>query len=632
MKATKSTPALFENLYGEKYSEVPYSFEEPDLYTREELIEAKGDTLVFDVEVYQNYFLAVFKSLDTGKVVYFEMSQIHEINRRKLKWVMQNFIIVGFNSRAYDHVIIQAVMREDYKCRHIKLVSDDIIQGDEPWYKVIKNHDLLKLETNHIDIMEVAPLKGSLKVYAGRMHAKKMQDLPYHPDRKLSSSDMDLLRNYCFKDVDDTILLYRTLEQQIQLRKDMSVEYRTDLRSKSDAQVAEAVIAREMIKRTNKRPEAPEFEPGFQFKYDRPESIQPKSDMLKDLVNAIDECHFELDYNGKILMPPMLDGLVLPIGQGDYRMGIGGLHSSEQCATHVEDDDYLIFDHDVTSYYPSIILNQGLYPKHLGEEFLEIYRTIVERRIEAKKTGDKVTNESLKITINGSFGKFGNKYSILFAPQLLTQVTLTGQLALLMLIENLELQGISVVSANTDGIVVKVRRSMVEMMYLVIKEWEGLTGFNTEESRYRSIHSRDVNNYIAVKHDGSGCKTKGCYSKPGLQKNPVSVICVEAVTKHLLDRTPINDTIRACTDVEKFISVRKVQGGAVKDGVEIGKVIRWYFKEGEHGTINYCKSGNKVPGSDGAWPLMELSNFPTDIDYNYYIKESKRMLKDIGCL
>ena len=36
---------------------------------------------------------------------------------------------------------------------------------------------------------------------------------------------------------------------------------------------------------------------------------------------------------------------------------------------------------------------------------------------------------------------------------MLIQTTVTGQLALLMLIENIELAGFTVVSANTDGIV-----------------------------------------------------------------------------------------------------------------------------------------------------------------------------------
>src|SRR5206468_2305863 len=121
----------------------------------------------------------------------------------------------------------------------------------------------------------------------------------------------------------------------------------------------------------------------------------------------------------------------LTVGECTYKMGIGGLHSTESEVAHIAEADTLLLDRDVVSYYPSIILNQHLFPSHLGRDFLRVYRSIVERRVGAKKAGNKVVADSLKITINGSFGKLGSIYSILFAPDLMIQVTITGQLALL---------------------------------------------------------------------------------------------------------------------------------------------------------------------------------------------------------
>ena len=117
-------------------------------------------------------------------------------------------------------------------------------------------------------------------------------------------------------------------------------------------------------------------------------------------------------------------------------MGIGGLHSCEKSQYVVADENTVLRDADVSSYYPSIILQQKLSPKAMGKDFITIYQSIVSRRIEAKHRGDKVTADTLKICVNGSFGKLGSKYSALYAPELLIQTTLTGQLALLMLIES----------------------------------------------------------------------------------------------------------------------------------------------------------------------------------------------------
>ena len=117
--------------------------------------------------------------------------------------------------------------------------------------------------------------------------------------------------------------------------------------------------------------------------------------------------------------------------------GIGGLHSQEKSISVVSNETHVMRNADFASYYPFIILNQGLYPKHLGTKFLSVYRSIVETRLRAKADGNKLIAESLKITINGSFGKLGSKYSKLYSPNLMLATTITGQLTLLMLIEQL---------------------------------------------------------------------------------------------------------------------------------------------------------------------------------------------------
>jgi hypothetical protein len=61
--------------------------------------------------------------------------------------------------------------------------------------------------------------------------------------------------------------------------------------------------------------------------------------------------------------------------------------------------------------YPSIIIEWGLYPKHLGPEFLDVYRSIREERVIAKKNGDKVKNETLKLALNGLTGNLQSPYS-----------------------------------------------------------------------------------------------------------------------------------------------------------------------------------------------------------------------------
>lgn len=232
-------------------------------------------------------------------------------------------------------------------------------------------------------------------------------------------------------------------------------------------------------------------------------------------------------------------------------------------------------------------------------------------------------------------------YSTIFTPNGVIQTTVTGQLGLLMQIEMVELAGFGVLSANTDGQVTRVPRTRYDEFIAVIREWERLTNFETEETRYSGLFSRDVNNYIAVKELEPGknrpeIKTKGAYSEEGsaqksvLSKNPTSLICTDAVQEFLATGQKIEETVRTCRNIERFITVRNVKGGAHKDGWFLGKTVRWYYANGIDGEINYVSTGNKVPDSEGAKPYMELGPLPDDINYEYYERKAYAMLREIG--
>lgn len=621
---------------------------------------AKREKFIFDIECYPNYFLVAFTSLASGKVIYFERTPNRDFNTAKLKWIVDTFCLVGFNSWNYDIPILALALAGKNNAQ-LKQATNDIIVNQMRPSDVLRAAKVKKITPNHIDLIEVAPLRATLKIYGGRLHAPRMQDLPFNPETILSAEQMDIVRWYCVNDLTNTAFLHQSLEEQLTLREALSSEYGIDLRSKSDAQIAEAVIANEVERLNGKQAQRPEIAPGTSYKYQIPRFLKYESPLMNWALNVVRNANFVVSEDGAIGMPAELKELKIQIANSVYRMGIGGLHSSEQCAAHVATDEIEIRDIDVESFYPRIILNLGLYPKHLGPAFLKVYNDIVERRIKAKDGAKRikavlkqdglnddikvrynkevgvleVISDSLKITINGSFGKLGSKYSVLYAPDLLIQVTVTGQLSLLMLIERMELAGISVVSANTDGIVLKYHKSRKADVDAIIAAWERDTLFKMESTFYSAIYSRDVNNYIAVKYDGD-VKTKGAYSSPKkaarrLHKNPTNEICVDAVIALLTKGTPILTTVRSCTNIRKFVSVRTVKGGAVKDGTFLGKSIRWYYKFGETGEIVYADSGKKVPRSEGATPLMDLpSTFPQDIDYEWYISEAEKMLVAIG--
>ncbi len=603
------------------------------LYTFDEMLRNVGEQLLFDIECYPNYFLIAFMSFKTGRVCYLEKHKGEKLDTPALEWILRSFELVSFNGIKYD-MCLASMAVGGCDTDQLKEASDAIILYEQRPQDILKRNKVKAIKTNHIDLIEVAPLRASLKIYGGRLHVPKMQDLPFHPNTELSYEQKLIVRHYCVNDLSSTGFLRHALSEELELRKTLSAEYMMDLRSRSDAQIAEHVIAEEVGGLNGQRAQPPTIAIGTEYRYDVPQFIKFQSDIMNWVLAKVRETRFIVSEDGAVGMPPELKSLEIKLASGVYRMGIGGLHSSEASKAHYADDHTILEDRDVTSYYPQIILNLGLFPTHLGPNFLRVYRGLVNRRITAKRAGQTVVANSLKIVVNGSYGKLGSQYSILYAPDLLIQVTITGQLALLMLIEALEYAGIPVVSANTDGIVIKCPTARKTDMDLIIKDWEHNTGFETEGKNYKALYSKDVNNYIAVltKPDkGKKVKAIGAYGPTALKKNPTNQIVTEAVIALLTDRVAIEQTIRECKDIRKFVQVRTVKGGAVKDGHYLGKAIRWYYAEGEEGEIIYASNGHSVPRSKGARPLMTLpATIPHDVHYERYIKEAQDVLKVIA--
>ena len=596
--------------------------------------------LVVDVECYKNYFLAMFRAMDGSKTVKLERYEdefgdvVIALDTHRLNSIMNQRETVTFNGKNYDELIISLAI-QGHSCEFLKEISDAIIcQNLKPW-DIERQYQVNFQRFNSIDLIEVAKGQASLKIYGGRLHTLYMQDLPIDPSAFITMDDRDILIPYCGNDLDVTRDLYHHLLPLIELREVLGKEYKLDLRSKSDAQIAEAVIKSE-IQATGKTVKKPVFNPNLTFKYRKPDFIDFESNELINILESILAADFTVGEGGKPIMPKSIitdkkeETVTVRVGGTPYTMGMGGLHSVEKSTAYVADSNFRLFDRDVASFYPRIILILKLFPTQLGPMFLKIYQSIVDRRLEAKAAFNALVSECLKIVINGSFGKFGSKYSVLYSPDLLIQTTITGQLSLLMLIERLERHGLKIVSANTDGIVIKCINANRNMMLNIIAQWERDTGFETEEVEYAALYSRDVNNYIAVKPDNK-VKLKGAYAKVGIDKNPVNTICVKAAIEKITNGVNPSHTVMDSMDVRDFITVKRANGGAHKDGEYLGKAIRWYRSTETSTAINYVKDNKQVGGSERSMPMMQLADeLPIDLDYKFYIDEAYDILREVG--
>jgi len=306
-------------------------------------------------------------------------------------------------------------------------------------------------------------------------------------------------------------------------------------------------------------------------------------------------------------------------------------------------------------------------------------------QLKAELSSVTTVADTLKINLNGSYGKFGSMFSKLYAPDLMIATTLTGQLYLLSLIEELDAMGVTVISANTDGVTFGGHPDLIKKAKAFIEVYGWTTNFEFEYAHFRKIAYKDVNNYVGIKTDGS-IKCKGIYAESGLQKNPTNEVCTLAAQAHLATGRSVRSFILEHLRIENFpdfLQARTVNGGAMQctavptpadmpaflrsygyvqngkkwemgeewsgtelmtgrrqlellvraTGQKLGRVARWYYStdslysEG----IRYVKSGNLVPKSEGGRACMKLPDtLPSDIDVQRYIQETVSHLNHMG--
>ncbi len=607
-----------------------------------------------DTECYPNYWLCMFSTGET-----FELFPGTQLDLKALRKTLSRYTVYTFNGINYDVPMIAAVLG-GATCDELKHLSDSIIQEGVKWWG-LPGIDWL----DHVDMMNVAPGAGGLKMYGAKMHTKRLQDLPYDPDHKLDWYETMQVREYCGNDLTQLQELCETLKPAIELREAITKAEGVDVRSKSGPQIAEAVFKHKLDRKVN----VPTYPAGTQF-YFRPPIWMRFINL--DVRALLTRCPFTISETGHATLADELASTVIKIGGTEYQMGAGGLHSKEKSVSYHASDEMILQDSDIASMYPTTIINTGIFPPQLGEQFKTTYRTWRDDRIKDKHEGRAADADAKKLFLNGTFGKLLERYSIFYAPSEGMQVTITGQVAMLMLIERLELCGISVVSANTDGIVTHYPKYLDDLCKQIMIGWESLTGYGLEHSGYKAIYSKDVNNYIAIKLDGK-VKLKGIFAEPLPTASnwpaPSGQICVTAIVQYLTIGTPVEDTIRACRDIRQFVYVRAAKGGAVftpktqfdkkpgkryetrvleqhgfdsytdllqwsRSGSEyLGKTVRWYYAKGSTGSIRYQGSNNLVARTDGCKPVMMLPDeLPDDIDYSWYEKETYDLLMNIGGL
>lgn len=618
-------------------------------------------SFAFDVEIFQNFSSVIFKNIITKRYYEFVMYEDRD-DTEKLRQFMQlaEPTLVGFNSQRFD-IPILAYWLEGHNVSQLHDAAHTIITTKE------YQNDTSALYTHlmkyvwespfkGIDLMKVLSLDGigvSLKQLAIMRNWPLILDLPFAPDYHVKPQDVPLILSYNRNDVDITEDVYLGSSGEIKVREEVADKYGIDALNLSQSHMANALITDIYAQSTGEDPYTfrdlrtyrstvnicdcigrnIEFQsPEFKAFLDKLSKITITIDNEDDQ-NMVDFVNSMFDDN------PPVSKLKESVCFRDttYEIGVGGLHSKDEGDIFKSNGDGQIVDADVSSFYPFIMLLNEIKPAHLSNHFVKVLRTITHDRIGAKQSGDSTKAYALKIVINSIFGKLGCSTYWLYDPLAFYSVTISGQLYLLMLIEQLEGAGFPILSANTDGVVARVKPGAYDDYIAVCKTWQDQTGFLLDFETYERYIRRDVNSYIALSTSGK-VKTKGAFEDMFIKsqndftrvasKRYNMPIIASALRAHYLEGQDIRSFVNNTNDIRLFLTTQKPgrKFRVLYGRKEVQRTNRYYFATTGDILVKQDRSKRKI--SMVARPVQLLNDMQSidAADYPYldrdaYIRE-----------
>lgn len=641
---------------------------------------------VYDIEVFQNIFHCSVKNTETNDIYKFEISERKNQLRDLVKFFKQvdkyitwgdyyttninipaNVIFCGYNNLHYDNPIINYIIEYEDKlmqyniptiCSSIFNLSKTITTSSEDNIDAWK-HWKYQIWFDTFDILTMLysnKLRVGLKEIQVTMQYPNVQEFVCDWTKPLPLEDFDSMIDYNINDIESTSELLNRCKKDVDLRIAIEDEYGVRVLSKDGVNIGMKILTQKYLEKT-----------GLTW-WDIKDLRSPMSVIpLKDVILPF------IKYDSPILqkvLEDMKNQIVSPGRKGyenkfvfnnlRYSVGVGGIHSVNSPEIIIPRDDEMLIDIDVASLYPSMLIEYEFYPKHLGKEFLEVYKQIKDERIEAKHNGDKVKNETLKLALNGLSGNLQNEHNFCYSPFAVMQIRINGQLLLLMLAEKLTQIGCRIVQANTDGLFVLLKKDVYSKVNSICREWEQLTKLTLEEDRFKAMYQYAINDYFAITEDNK-VKEKGMFiTAVKLGKGLTPKIIPKAIISFFKDGISVEDTIKNCTDIRDFLMSEKTgkqwhveymneeqqrtnrfyastNGGYLwkwKDtGHKEGEIITYTEPYvGEHKYKASARQYQNMLTASGVTLLNKFDDKPIEerkINYRYYIMEAYKIIRDL---
>ena len=525
-------------------------------------------------------------------------------------------IWVMYNGRNYDQYIIKSILLGFDP----KKVNDWIIIKDRKGWEFSSMFNLLPL--NIFDTMPNPPVSlKTLEAFMG--NSIHETSVPFDVDRKLTEQEIQETIGYCRDDVYNTIDVFIRRKGEFDAQMQLIKAFNLPLShlGKTQAQLAAIILGAKKKKLKDEW------------------NIRLPENVLLGKYKEVGEWFLNKEnHNSDAKLEIMICGVPHTIAWGGIHAGLD--KQQVFCAP-----DEVIFDVDVDQLYPSLMIEYNLLSRAVEEP--KKFQNILDKSLELKKLGKKKEREPYKRICNITYGAEGDKFNPMYDPLHRNLVCVFGQVFIIDLLDKVE-DIITLLNSNTDGIFVKVKRKDVDEFKRRVHEWEERTRLHMSYDEFSSLWSKDVNNYVAIRPDGS-YHSKGAYVKELSPLDYDLPIVNEAVKDYILRKIPVENTILGCTELIKFQKVVKLsskyqwvehEGNGHNEKFD-NKAYRVFASlDTNDGRLLKCKVTEKGDKKDkfGNTPdhcfvengdITEMK-IPSKLDKQYYIDLAKNRLEDFG--
>ena len=512
-------------------------------------------------------------------------------------------------------------------------------------YRLLQDSGIEVLDKKlFVDLMLALPARAGLKAVAARMHAASLSELPFDPNVPAKKATIERIRKYLIDDLDRTaaLMTQREVVEDLRLRK-VAIDSGVighEVFSMTNAGIGLRMVLDRMTEPPHKR-DGDQWREGI-FSVDVP-LIDTMGPVSREFAQQVSAGTFAVQ-DAEITRRPEALGRLVRIGTNYFKPGAGGLHSLDGPGFYQSDDERVLIDLDVASFYPSLIVKWGIAPRHLDEgDFGNAVGTLMSERLAVKakyaatKAPElKLQDTRLKVTVNSIYGLLNNPGSPVYDPHAAMSVTCTGQAFLLALIEGMP-QGVDVIMANTDGLIVLADRNAVPALEAWMRRWSEASRMTLESAQILRYWRKDVSNYL-IEAGNNIIKVKGVFAADAtIAKVGGSRIIRQAVQNFLLRDIPVEQTVMdEKAPFTDFVVVREWGRGFTVDGDALGKIARFYWSNAPGLPVIRARStregvADSVVSDRRAALAIELpAGVPGDLDRSVYANEAQALVDMIG--